>query len=152
MTEGEVKHVYVGVPGFVANGDPLDDAILDAVVEAMEVEPRDVQVIEMNNKFYVFIKSLPFTFTTANQTVARAADLSKTYEHSVVRLTKLVRRSDKYQNDLHTLRKEVAALRAERDALKAKLEVAQVERAEQIQMSKAVESDLQALINTLGTQ
>lgn len=152
MSEPEGKHVYVGVPGFVAHGDPLDDAILDAIVEAMEVEPRDVQVVEMNKKFYVFIKSLPFTFTTANQTVARAADLARTYEHSVARLTKLVRRSDKYQNDLHALRKEVAALKADRDALKAKLEVAQVERAEQIEMSKAVESDLQALINTLGTK
>ena len=147
--DAEKTRVFVGIHGFVAHGDPLDDAVLDAVAETLEVPPHDVQIIEMNEKFYAFINSLPMTFTTAVQTVANAGKLTQTYEHSVARLTKLVRRSDKYQNDLHNLRKEVAALSSEREALKAKLEAAHREREQQIGRSRAVESDLVALINAL---
>jgi uncharacterized protein YlxW (UPF0749 family) len=146
------KFVYVGVPGFVADGDPLDDAISDAIVECLEVDPADVQVIEAQNKFYVFIKSLPFTFATANETVSRAAALSHAYDQGVARLAKLVRRADKVQTDLHALRKDVATLGREREELQAQLEQAQAERQQQFELARAVESDLQTLINTLSSK
>ena len=149
MTGEQVKRVFVGVPGFVAHGAPLDDAIRDAIVESFEVAPKDVQVVDMNEKFYVFINSLPFTFTTANHTVARAAQLSQTYERGVARLTKLVRRSDKCDDKLQSLRREVAELRAERDALKSTLEHARAEYEEKISMSKAVDADFVSLIGAL---
>jgi uncharacterized coiled-coil DUF342 family protein len=153
MASGEGPQlVYVGVPGFVADGDPLEDAISDAIVECLEVDPTDVEVIESQDKFYVFIKSLPFTFATANETVSRAAALSQTYDQGVARLTKLVRRADKVQTDLHALKKDVAALARERDELQEQLEQAQTERQQQIDLARAVESDLQTLINTLSSK
>lgn len=152
MTEEAAKEVFVGLPGFIANGDPMDDQIKDAVAEALEVNPTDVEVIEKDNKFYVFIKSLDLTFTTANQTVARANKLSQTYEHSVSRLTKLVQRADKYQKDLNSLRKEVAELTEEKQKLERTLEQEQAERQKQLEMSKTVEANVQALINTLSSK
>jgi cell division protein FtsB len=148
----EVQSVFVGVPAFVAAGDPLDDQISDALVESLEVDPRDVEVLDLHDKFFVFLKSLPFTFTTATETVAHSADLAQTYEHSVSRLTKTIRRSDKYQTDLHTLRKEVVALRSERDELRAQLEVAESARQQQLEMSKAVEADLRTLLDTISSK
>jgi uncharacterized coiled-coil DUF342 family protein len=150
--EEPTQYVYVGIPGFVADGDPLDDSISDAIVEALEVDPEDIHVIESNRKFYVFVKSIPFTFTTANQTVARAADLSQAYDRSVARLTKLVRRADKAHAELHGLRKDVAALNRERDELQTELAQAQAQREEQEQLSRTVDADLQALITTLSSK
>jgi multidrug resistance efflux pump len=147
--EDSTKFVYVGIPGLVADGDPIGDSISDAVVEALEVDPLDVQVVEGRGKFYVFIKSLPFTFTTANQTVARAAELSQTYDRTVSRLTKSVRRADKAQADLHALRKEVAALAREKEELELELAQAQAARDEQAELAKNVEADLQTLITSL---
>lgn len=130
----------------------MDDQIKDGIAEALEVDPADVEVIEKDNKFYVFIKSLQMTFTTANETVARANILSQTYEHSVSRLTKLVQRADKYQKDLNDLRKEVAKLSEEKETLERSLEQEQIERQKQIEMSKTVEANVQALINTLANK
>lgn len=145
------KEVYVGIPGYIAKGDPNDDAITDAIVESLEVDPNDVKVIEKNDKFYVFINSLPMTFATAVQTVEQADELTQTYDHSVARLTKLVRRADKYQNELLALKKEVSALQSENENLKAELEEAQAQRKKQYELSKNVESDMQQLLDTFTT-
>ncbi|OHT11535.1 hypothetical protein TRFO_18983 [Tritrichomonas foetus] len=144
----EEKSVYVGIPGYVATGDPNEDSIADAIVESLEVSPDDVKVYEKNDKFYVFIKSLPFTFATANQTVAQAAELSQTYDHSVARLTKLVRRADKFQNELSSLKKEVSLLQNEHEKLKQELQEVQAQRQQQYELSKSVESDVQNLLDT----
>lgn len=144
----ETREVFVGIPGYIATGDPNDDAIADAIVESLEVDPGDVKVVEKNDKFYVFINSLPITFATANQTVEQAAELSQAYEHSVARLTKLVRRADKYQNELAALKKEVAALQSEQESLKVELDEVQAHRKQQYELSKNVESDMQHLLDT----
>jgi multidrug resistance efflux pump len=150
MSEESTQSVYVGIPGLVAEGDPMGDSISDAVVEALEVDARDVEVVEGGRKFYVFVKSLPFTFATANQTVARAAELSQMYDRTVSRLTKFVRRADKAQADLHALRKEVAALAREKQELELELAHAQAARDEQAQLARTVEADLQTLIAALA--
>ena len=147
MNDNE-KTVYVGIPGYIAMGDPNDDAIADAIVESLEVDPQDVRVIEKNDKFYVFIKSLPLTFATANQTVAQAAELNQTYDHCVARLTKLIRRADKYQGELSALKKEVSHLQAEHEKLKSELDEVQMQRQQQYELSKSVETDLQNLLDS----
>lgn len=146
----EMETVYVGIPGLTAQGTPMESDISDAVVEQFEVDPQDVTTVEKDGKFYVFINSLPVTFASANQTVAHAAELSQTYDHQVARLTKLVRRSDKYQNDGENLRKELQELKAERDELAAQLQEAENIRQERVDAVKNVERDLQQVIECLG--
>lgn len=118
---GDETPVYVGVPAFVAHGDPVDSSIADGIVEAMEVDPADVDVVEQNGKFYVFIHGLPLTFPTASHVIAQSTSLQRTYKRNLVRLTNLVSRSDKHLSELLRLRDDVSALRMKRDAMKADL-------------------------------
>jgi hypothetical protein len=148
----KVRSVFVAIPAFVANGTPLDSDIADAMVENLEVEPKDVQVVEAKDGFYVFLKSLPFDFVTANHLIERAAQLCDTHERSVHRLTKLVRRADKFQSDLYALKRENVALRAEKDALKLQLSQAEAERSEKYEACKAIEGRLHNVIGSFATK
>ena len=119
--EEKPNEVFVGIPGLFVTGFPLDDAVSDAIVETLNVDPKDIEVIELYNKFYVFVKSMPVTFQEACQAVSRSSELSKTYEHNIAFLTKLIRKADKYQNELDLLVKEIESLKQENEALSQEL-------------------------------
>ena len=50
----EIKTVYVGVQAFSVTGDPMDDAILDAIVERLELIQAMLQFMK---KIILFMSS-----------------------------------------------------------------------------------------------
>lgn len=126
----EIKSVYVGIPSFEVLGDPIEEAIADAIVEKFEVNPNDITVYEKNHQFFVFIKSLNLHYQIAVETISKSKELSQTYDNSVALLTKMVRRVDKYQNLLCQLLKEVQSLEKEEKKLKEELIASENEKKE----------------------
>jgi len=133
----ETKSVYVGFQAFSVTGDPMDDAILDAIVERLEVNPADVSVYEKDDSFFVFIHSLNLSYQLAMDVLQESKHLSETYDLSVAKLTKMIRRVDKYHISLNQLQQEVNALNNKKEELLRELETSEENKKNaQLELSK----------------
>ena len=140
------KTVYVGIPSFSVSGFVMDDGVLDACAETLEIPPSEVKVIERDSDFYLFTDEIPIDIHAANQTIVMAQNLNKDYQHVVHFLTKLVRRSDAQINKQRELTADVNSLRSENEKLKLKLQNIEKEIQEKKIKSKKIETELEAAI------
>ena len=145
------KPVFVALPSFKYTDEAVDYLIADGIAEKLEVNIEDISVIEVNQDFFGFIKSLPANFVTANQVVANGRKLEETHNHSVAHITKLIRRVDKTQNQSKKLRSDISNLESERDSLRLKLEKAGRQKAMLIEAVKAVEGELNRVVDSISS-
>ena len=140
------KSVYVGIPSFSVSGFVMDDGVLDACAETLEIPSSKIKVIERDSDFYLFTDEIPLDIHSANQTIVTAQNLNKDYEHAVHFLTKLVRRSDAQINKQRELTVDVNSLKSENKKLKLKLQNLEKEIQEKKLKSKKVETELEAAV------
>jgi len=145
------KTVFVALPSFKYTDEAVDYMIADGIAEKLEVNIEDISVIEVNQDFFAFIKTLPVNFVIANQLVANGRKLEETHNHSVSHITKLIRRVDKTQNQSKKLRSDISNLESERDSLRLKIEKAGRQKAMLIEAVKAVEGELNRVVDSISS-
>ena len=118
----EKKSVFIAIPTHEVKGDAIDDNILDAFSEIMEINPEKIKVIENKNNFFIFSDELHIDINAANQQIINTRILNVNYDKAIHYLTKLVRRSDSAQNRLIEGNSELKLLRSRNTELKSKLE------------------------------
>ena len=147
--EEDKKSVFVAIPAFSVHGDVMDDGVLDAFAEAMEIPSSNIKVVERDDNFYVFTDDLPIEIHSANQAIVNAAQLRKSYDHSVVNLSKLVRRADAQVNKSRELHSEIKNLRTQNEKMTQRLEELQNHIRELQEKSNQVEKEMEKIVENI---
>ncbi|EAY03714.1 hypothetical protein TVAG_473380 [Trichomonas vaginalis G3] len=139
------KQIYVAVPAFKVSGDAMDDAVLDAFAESMEIDVQKVKVLENNQNFFVFSDEINMDLATASKQIENSRNLLVNYDKSVHYITKLIRRYDTTRTKCIDVNQEVTALKTKNEELKQKLLELQKENAKRAEAVKKVEDNIRIL-------
>ena len=148
--EESKKSIFIAIPAFSLHGDVMDDGVLDACAESLEIPASNIKVVENNENFYVFTDDLPIELHAANQAIVNAKQLNKNYEHSVLNLSKLVRRADAQVNRSRDLHSEIKSLRAENEKMNQRLQELQREVEEKKIKSNQIQKDMQQIVDNIA--
>ena len=148
--EEEKKSVFVAFPAFAVHGDVMGDGVQDAFAESLEIPPLNIKVIEKDDNFYVFTDDLPIELHAANQTIVNAKQLNKSYEQSVLNLSKLVRRADAQINRSRELHSQIKTLKTQNEKLNTRLVELQNHLRQLQQKSNQVQTNMQKVVNNLA--
>ena len=148
--EENKKSIFIAIPAFSAHGDVMDDLVLDACAESLEIPASNIKVVERNDNFYVFTDDLPIELHAANQAIVNAKQINKNYEHSVLNLSKLVRRADAQVNRSRDLHSEIKSLKAENEKMTQKLQELQKEVEEKKLKSNQIQKGMEQIVDNLA--
>lgn len=139
---------YAAIPAFTVDGEALDDQVLDGIVEAMEINPGAVQVMESGDAFYIIIKDNSHTYESIMESISTSKSLEKSYEATIFQISKLLRKSDKFCAILNTVRGDISRMKEEKKALNEELSRLKDQRREQKKKAMELKNEIDSYIDS----